>query len=161
LDSVVALLEQQVKQLAPDQQQVLSVASCIGNKFDLHRLAVCCGLDEHRMARLVWPLLHLGLLVPLGNAAEVFTLATSSPPKPLTCAVDSLVGEESVKAVPPLLLPSGLPSSGEHGLLETAMSSVQSPSAVQFSSLSAAKSHEHIMFRFLHDGQKLAASNTQ
>ena len=79
LDSVVSLLEAQVSQLPSEQQELMLTAACLGNRFNLSTLAICLDCDEHTIARRIWPLLQLGFLVPLGNAAEVFALATSSP----------------------------------------------------------------------------------
>ena len=87
LDSVVALLQQQVAQLPSTQQEVLVSAACIGNRFHLHTLAIIHECSQQQMARQLWPLILSGLIVPLGSAAEVFSIAEAGAPhEPQTAA---------------------------------------------------------------------------
>ena len=88
LDNVVALLQQQVQQLPRSQQQLLLSAACIGNRFSLDTLATISECTPQHMARSIWPLIMSGLIVPLGSAAEVFSLANVDASQPSGIAVE-------------------------------------------------------------------------
>jgi predicted ATPase/class 3 adenylate cyclase/predicted Ser/Thr protein kinase len=64
-DNVVELMAAKIRALPPDGQEVLRLASCLGNTFDLRTLALVCGRDAAAAARSLWHLVEEGLVVPL------------------------------------------------------------------------------------------------
>jgi predicted ATPase/class 3 adenylate cyclase len=64
-DNVVELMAGKIRGLPPDGQEVLRLASCLGNTFDLRTLALVCGRDAATTARSLWPVVEEGLVVPL------------------------------------------------------------------------------------------------
>ncbi len=66
-DNVVELMAGKIRTLPPDGQEVLRLASCLGNSFDLRTLALVSGKDAALAARALWPLVEEGLVVPLDD----------------------------------------------------------------------------------------------
>jgi len=64
-DNVVALMTQKIRQLPPETQELLKVAACIGNEFDLYTLAAVSRKPELEVARLLWKSIEEGLTPPL------------------------------------------------------------------------------------------------
>ena len=71
------LLAERVGQFPPATVDVLRLAACIGNLFDLTLLATAAKRPEAETAELLWPVLEAGLVLPVGGdyryaaAAEV------------------------------------------------------------------------------------------
>jgi len=68
-DNVVDLMAGRIRRLEADAQATLRLAACIGGRFDLDALATVCGTDPAAAARLLWPALEQGLLLPLGDGS--------------------------------------------------------------------------------------------
>lgn len=66
-DNVVDLMAGKIRTLPADGQEVLRLASCLGNSFDLRTLALVSGKDAALTARALWPLVEEGLVVPLDD----------------------------------------------------------------------------------------------
>jgi predicted ATPase/class 3 adenylate cyclase len=66
-DNVVELMAGKIRTLPRDGQDLLCLASCLGNTFDLQTLALVCGKDVSETARSLWPLVEQGLVVPLDD----------------------------------------------------------------------------------------------
>ena len=66
-DNVVELMSGKIRSLPGDVQEVLRLASCLGNTFDLQTLALVCGKNAAQTARQVWALVEEGLVVPLDD----------------------------------------------------------------------------------------------
>ncbi len=64
-DDVITLLVNRIESLPPETQQVLKLAACIGNRFNLKILSVVYEHDHHATIRALWPSLTDGLLLPL------------------------------------------------------------------------------------------------
>ncbi|WP_437807404.1 trifunctional serine/threonine-protein kinase/ATP-binding protein/sensor histidine kinase [Sorangium sp. So ce1078] len=64
-DNVVDLMIGKLRGLPPDTQRALMSASCLGNRFDLGRLAVILEETRGEAHRHLLPALHEGLIVPL------------------------------------------------------------------------------------------------
>ncbi len=66
-DNIVELMAGKIRALPSDGQDVLRLASCLGNVFDLRTLALVSGKDAAETARALWPLVEEGLVVPLDD----------------------------------------------------------------------------------------------
>ncbi|KYG00480.1 protein kinase [Sorangium cellulosum] len=64
-DNVVELMIDKLRGLPADTQRALMSASCLGNRFDLGRLAVILEATRGDAHRRLLPALHEGLIVPL------------------------------------------------------------------------------------------------
>jgi predicted ATPase/signal transduction histidine kinase/tRNA A-37 threonylcarbamoyl transferase component Bud32 len=63
-DNVVELMAEQLQKLPVATQNVLKLAACIGNQFNLATLAVVCELSQLETATVLWHSLQLGLILP-------------------------------------------------------------------------------------------------
>ena len=79
-DNVVDLMVEKFRELPEDTQQALRLAACLGNRFDLNRLAILMGTSIRGTANTLWP-----------AASERYVLAEDEAFKPsvdeTTCAV--------------------------------------------------------------------------
>lgn len=66
-DNVVDLMLAKLRQLTPATQALLSLAAHLGNSFDMQQLMAAQRQDAVPTAALLWPALHSGLVVPLGD----------------------------------------------------------------------------------------------
>lgn len=85
-DNVVDLLVTKIKRYRPEVQELLSVASCLGNSFELRSLAIIARLPYLTVAAELAQLVEEGLLLPTGTAGHLYrsaqTQATSGAFKP-------------------------------------------------------------------------------
>ncbi|MER3587939.1 MAG: histidine kinase, partial [Mastigocladus sp. ERB_26_1] len=63
-DDVVEFMAQQLQKLPSQTQQVLKLAACIGNQFDLATLAIVSEKSEADTAAALWKALQEGLILP-------------------------------------------------------------------------------------------------
>ncbi len=63
-DDVVEFMSLQLQKLPEATQDVLKLAACIGNQFDLSTLAIVCEKSEAETAANLWKTLQLGLILP-------------------------------------------------------------------------------------------------
>ncbi|WP_208344578.1 trifunctional serine/threonine-protein kinase/ATP-binding protein/sensor histidine kinase [Aetokthonos hydrillicola] len=63
-DDIVEFMAQQLQKLTPVTQEVLKLAACIGNQFDLHTLAIVSKQSQAEAAVALWQALQEGLIVP-------------------------------------------------------------------------------------------------
>jgi PAS domain S-box-containing protein len=70
-DNVVELMSQRIYQLPHPTQQMLTLAACIGERFDLATLAVVSELSAYEVARQLWPACEAGLITPLGDTYKI------------------------------------------------------------------------------------------
>nr|MDJ0556368.1 AAA family ATPase [Microcoleaceae cyanobacterium MO_207.B10] len=63
-DDVVEFMAGRLQKLPKETQQVLKLAACIGNQFNLQTLAVVCEQSEADTADNLWKALQLGLILP-------------------------------------------------------------------------------------------------
>ncbi|MBD2440462.1 ATP-binding sensor histidine kinase [Nostoc sp. FACHB-110] len=62
-DDVVAFIAQQLQKFPNQTQDVLKLAACIGNQFDLETLAVVCEQPPAQVATALWAALESGLIL--------------------------------------------------------------------------------------------------
>jgi predicted ATPase/GAF domain-containing protein/anti-anti-sigma regulatory factor len=67
-DNVVEFMAEKMSRLAAASQRALQLASCIGHRFELHRLAVVSGEPPRRTAAALWEALREGFILPIGDA---------------------------------------------------------------------------------------------
>ena len=67
-DNVIDLMTDKIQQLGDKTQQVLKIAACIGNRFELETLAIVSEKNTRETKADLWEALAKGLLLPLGNA---------------------------------------------------------------------------------------------
>lgn len=63
-DDVVAFMEERLQKLPTPTQDVLKLAACIGNLFDLATLSLVCDRTPQTVASDLWPALQAGLVIP-------------------------------------------------------------------------------------------------
>lgn len=66
-DNVIELVASKLQKLAPESQQVLKLAACIGNQFDLGILSVVNEAFPSEAAADLWPALQEELVSPIGD----------------------------------------------------------------------------------------------
>ena len=66
-DNVVELMAGKIQKLSSRAQQILKLAACIGNQFDLKTLSVVYEKPQFETASELWEAVHSGLVLPIGN----------------------------------------------------------------------------------------------
>ncbi|MDM8557205.1 AAA family ATPase [Candidatus Parabeggiatoa sp. HSG14] len=66
-DNVVELMARKIAQLSHKTQEVLKLAACIGNQFDLETLAIVNELSQQKTLARLWKAIEEGLLLPLDD----------------------------------------------------------------------------------------------
>ncbi|MBW4563362.1 MAG: AAA family ATPase [Mojavia pulchra JT2-VF2] len=69
--NVVELVARNIQKLPPTTQQVLKLAACIGNSFNLDVLAIVHEKCQSKTATELWSALQSGLILPLSNAYKI------------------------------------------------------------------------------------------
>lgn len=73
-DNLVELLSAKLRKLRGQTQQVVKLAACIGNQFDLHTLAIVYERSIAETATALWEALEEGLILPLGDTYKIRAL---------------------------------------------------------------------------------------
>ncbi|GIK38491.1 MAG: serine/threonine protein kinase [Chloroflexota bacterium] len=73
-NNVVELMAGKMQRLSQETQQVLKLAACIGNQFDLHTLALVHEKLPSQTAADLWQAITEGLVLPLNDAYKVMDL---------------------------------------------------------------------------------------
>ncbi|WP_413175032.1 AAA family ATPase [Anabaena azotica] len=71
-DDVVAFMSLQLQKLPPSTQEVLRLAACIGNSFDLATLAIVAEQSQIETATCLWKALQEGLVLPIGDVYKFY-----------------------------------------------------------------------------------------
>ncbi len=71
-NNVVEFMVQQLQKLPEKTQQVLQLAACIGNRFDLETLAIAAEHSKADIADTLWCALQEGLIVPQGDVYKFY-----------------------------------------------------------------------------------------
>ncbi len=72
-DNVVELMAEKVRRLDPQTQEILQLAACVGNRFDLETLCWIADVDAEIAAARLKPALAEGLILPLGRTVFKFS----------------------------------------------------------------------------------------
>ncbi|WP_228058332.1 AAA family ATPase [Nostoc sp. LEGE 12447] len=69
--NVVELTARNIRKLSPETQEVLKLAACIGNTFNLDVLAIVNEASSLTTAAQLWPALQAGLILPLNQDYKI------------------------------------------------------------------------------------------
>lgn len=77
-DNVVELMSSKIQKLPKETQDVLKLASCIGNRFTLSNLAVIFKNSEKKTSQTLSPALKEGLVTPVGDGYKYIEVENKS-----------------------------------------------------------------------------------
>ncbi|MEO1432572.1 MAG: AAA family ATPase [Cyanobacteria bacterium J06633_8] len=71
-NDVVAFIVRQLQKLPTKTQDILKIAACIGNQFDLSTLSIICQQPQEVIATELWSSLQAGLVIPQSDTYKFF-----------------------------------------------------------------------------------------
>ncbi|HLP91511.1 MAG TPA: AAA family ATPase [Nostocaceae cyanobacterium] len=72
-DDIVDFLKSQLQKLPEKTQNILKIAACIGNEFDLETLAIVAEQSLGKTAADIWPALEEEIIIPQNEVYKLFT----------------------------------------------------------------------------------------
>ncbi len=109
--NVVELLARNIQKLPETTQEVLKLAACIGNRFNLDVLAIVSEKSQSATAADLWEALQAGLVLPLSNAYKIPLLGEwgmeDSPPGIGKAAISYKFLHDRVQQAAYSLIPDG------------------------------------------------------
>lgn len=73
-DNVIDLLAKKINDFSPSTIELLKIASCIGNEFDLKLLAIICNKKEAEVGAILWPVIKNEIIFPLNQNYKLMHL---------------------------------------------------------------------------------------
>ena len=73
-DNVIDLLSQKIDELPPAALELLKIASCIGNQFDLEHLSMICKRPVTEIGNALWPAVENEIIFPLNQNYKLLRL---------------------------------------------------------------------------------------
>ncbi|NER51188.1 MAG: serine/threonine-protein kinase PknK, partial [Symploca sp. SIO1A3] len=73
-DNVIELMALKIQKLPTNTQQVLQLAACIGNQFELSTLSIVADKSQRETAELLWQAVAEGLIISLGDSYKLLEL---------------------------------------------------------------------------------------
>ncbi|OLP16902.1 hypothetical protein BST81_18070 [Leptolyngbya sp. 'hensonii'] len=80
-DNILELMALQLQKLPIATQDLLKLAACIGNQFDLTTLAIVSEQSEAKASEQLWPALQAGLILPITEVYKFFQNVEASIPE--------------------------------------------------------------------------------
>jgi diguanylate cyclase (GGDEF)-like protein len=71
-DNVIALMVEQIQQLQPATRDVMQLAACLGNQFNLADLAMVYEQSPCQTLQAIWPAIAAGLITPLNEQYRLY-----------------------------------------------------------------------------------------
>ncbi|MEM6591815.1 MAG: AAA family ATPase, partial [Cyanobacteria bacterium P01_C01_bin.73] len=81
-DDVVAFMAQRLQKLPVSTQEILKLAACVGNQFNLANLAIISEQSSTRVATVLWKALQIGLVLPNSQIYKFFQGDVKEPVNP-------------------------------------------------------------------------------
>ncbi len=81
-DNVVEFMTARLHKLPEATQDILKLAACLGNQFELSTLAAVCERADFEIAADLWKVLQEGLVLPLSKTYTFFQMADAPNEKP-------------------------------------------------------------------------------
>ena len=114
-DDVVEFMALRLQKLPAETQEVLKLAACIGNQFDLETLAIVREASSEEVAAEIWSALQEGTILPISEAYKFFQGAIDSA-KPETVVVNYRFLHDRVQQAAYALIPDQEKASAHYQL---------------------------------------------
>lgn len=100
-DNVVELMTSKARKLPEKTQNILKLAACLGNRFDLTTLALVSEYSTQSCAKNLWEALQHGLVLPLDNSWKLMELEVEQ----LGATVEYKFSHDRIQQAAYLLIP--------------------------------------------------------